>query len=145
MNAQTPASGLVNDPELRKELDATLAARRELGPEYEPALVESFLAKVEARLDGSLDTHVRRRLAEQRTAAARGAGPGSGQAAAAAFGEKYGFGLVSLVLAIPLSAIGAGSGGLTGLLISWGGILGVNFAHSARNRLGRGRTASEWD
>ena len=35
----------------REELDAHVAARRELGPEYEPELVESFLERVEGKLD----------------------------------------------------------------------------------------------
>ena len=35
----------------REELDAHVAARRELGPEYEPELVDSFLERVEKRVD----------------------------------------------------------------------------------------------
>ena len=35
----------------REELDAHVAARRELGPEYEPELVDSFLERVEGKLD----------------------------------------------------------------------------------------------
>ncbi|HET6859231.1 MAG TPA: hypothetical protein VFH94_19355, partial [Streptomyces sp.] len=93
------------DPELKKELDATLHARRELGPDYESALIESFLEKVDQRLDGAVDRRVRRQMAEQQMVVARGGsrhseeGPG--------FGERFGFGAISLVLAVPLSAIGA--------------------------------------
>ena len=35
----------------REELQAHVAARRELGPEYEPELVDSFLERIERRLD----------------------------------------------------------------------------------------------
>ena len=35
----------------REELQAHVAARRELGPEYEPELVESFLERIEGKLD----------------------------------------------------------------------------------------------
>jgi hypothetical protein len=35
----------------QEELRAVVAARRELGPEYEPELVDSFLERVERRLD----------------------------------------------------------------------------------------------
>ena len=35
----------------REELQAHVAARRELGPEYEPELVDSFLERVEGKLD----------------------------------------------------------------------------------------------
>ncbi|QES48587.1 hypothetical protein DEJ50_12895 [Streptomyces venezuelae] len=118
--------------ELKKELDATLKARRDLGPEYEAALVDSFVEKV--------DTQVRRRLAEQRLSAERGgrapAAPADGN-----FAERFGFAIITLVLAIPLSAIGAAHAGLDGLLVSWAGIVGVNFVHTARpGRFRRRRT-----
>ncbi|MER7763624.1 hypothetical protein [Streptomyces sp. NPDC097619] len=118
----------MDETELKKDLDATLRARRDLDPAYEQALVESFLAK--------LDTQVRRRLAEERLAAERGRRePGDG---AAEFGSRYGFAIVSLVLAVPLSAVSVVNAGVTGLLITWGGILGVNFAAAARG-IGRDR------
>ena len=60
------------DTELKKELDATLQARRELGEEYESALVDSFLEKVDQRIDGAVERRLRRQLAEQQMAAARG-------------------------------------------------------------------------
>ncbi|MFB7467661.1 hypothetical protein ACFCZ1_29910 [Streptomyces sp. NPDC056224] len=117
--------------ELKKELDATLDARRELGPEYEAALVDSFVEKV--------DTQLRRRLAEDRLSAARGpAGPSA--PAEGNFGERFGFAVVTLVLAIPLSAIAAAQAHLSGLVVAWAGILGVNFVH-AHKRLRRGPAA----
>ncbi|MEU9208921.1 hypothetical protein AB0D27_13460 [Streptomyces sp. NPDC048415] len=117
------------DAELKKELDATLHARRELGDEYESALVDSFLEKVEQRLDGAVDRRVRRRLAEQQMVVARGARTPQ---SADSWGERFGFGIVSLVLAIPLSAIGGGVAHLPGLLVAWGGIVGVNVVQAAR-------------
>lgn len=118
-----------HDPELKKELNATLQARRELGEEYDSALVDSFLAKVEQRLDGTMDKRVRRQLAEQQLVVARGSSRPRTQDG---FGERYGFGVISLILAIPLSAIAAVNGGLPGLLVSWLGIVAVNTVHSAR-------------
>ncbi|MFI8392035.1 hypothetical protein [Streptomyces sp. NPDC085540] len=115
--------------ELKKEFDATMDARRELGPEYEAALVDSFVEKV--------DTQVRRRLAEERLSAARGTGrtpsvvPGDGN-----FGERFGFAIITLVLAIPLSAIAATQARLPGLIVTWVGIVGVNFIHARRFRRG---------
>ncbi|MFC9298213.1 hypothetical protein ACFTWH_11630 [Streptomyces sp. NPDC057011] len=108
--------------ELKKELDATLDARRELGPEYEAALVDSFVEKV--------DTQVRRRLAEERLLHARGGGRPDG--VEGNFGERFGFAIITLVLAIPLSAIAAAQAHLAGLLVAWGGIVGVNFIHGAK-------------
>ncbi|KJK43106.1 hypothetical protein [Streptomyces sp. NRRL F-4428] len=113
-------------PELKKELDATLKARRELGPEYEAALVDSFVEKI--------DTRLRRRLAEERLAAARGEGP---YAADGNFGERFGFAIITLVLAIPLSAIAATQAGFKGLVVAWAGIVGVNFIHATRLRRAR--------
>ena len=117
------------DAELKKELDATLHARRELGEEYESALVDSFLGKVEQRLDSVVDRRVRRTLAEQRMTEARGgerARPGDG-----GWGERFGFVIVTLVLAIPLSAIGVVNAHLPGLLVTWAGIVGVNALNAA--------------
>lgn len=134
------------DGDLKKELDATLDARRELGADYEPALVDSFLAKVEQRLDGTVERRVRRQLAEQQTAAARGVrGP---QGGGPGWADRFGFGIVSLVLAIPLSAIGVANAGLSGLFVAWAGVVGVNVVQAARDgfRFGRReRRTSDWD
>ncbi|MGW6707662.1 hypothetical protein ACWGDE_22615 [Streptomyces sp. NPDC054956] len=118
--------------ELKKELGATLDARRELGPEYEAALVDSFVEKV--------DTQVRRRLAEERLSAARGEFRGTERTTPDGnFGERFGFAIITLVLAIPLSAIGAAQAHLSGLIVVWLGILGVNFVHASKSlRLRRG-------
>ncbi|GAX53890.1 hypothetical protein [Streptomyces olivochromogenes] len=136
------------DAELKKELDATLHARRELGEEYESALVDSFLEKVEQRVDGAVDRRVRRQLAEQQMVVARGSR--SPQGATDSWGERFGFGIVSLVLAVPLSAIGGGVAQLSGLLVAWVGIVGVNVVQAARvtpNFFGRrgGKSDSDWE
>lgn len=130
------------DQELRTELDATLQARRELGTEYESALIESFLGKVEQRLDATIDRQVRRQLAESRMVvarggrpAARGEGVGSG---AEGFGERFGFAIITLILAVPLSAIAANQADLEGLIVTWLGIVGVNAVHAFRG-IGFGR------
>ncbi|WP_326697895.1 hypothetical protein OG909_11460 [Streptomyces sp. NBC_01754] len=120
------------DPELRRELDATLKARAELGPDYESALVDSFLEKVEQRLDGTLDRRMRRHLAEQQVVVARGGAAQPAAASAGAFVERFGFAAVSLVLAVPLSAIGVANAGIEGLVVSWLGIFGVNAVYAAR-------------
>jgi hypothetical protein len=39
------------DAEVRKELEATVAARRELGSEHDDELIEGFLQRVEHKLD----------------------------------------------------------------------------------------------
>ncbi|NEB78689.1 hypothetical protein G3I40_26170 [Streptomyces sp. SID14478] len=138
------------DAELKKDLDATLHARKELGEEYESAFVDSFLDKVEQRLDSAVDRRVRRQLAEQQMVVARGAR--GGRSESDSWGERFGFAVVSLVLAIPLSAIAVVNADLPGLLIAWGGIVGVNALHTGRwPRFGSGRRerrdadGSDWE
>ncbi|MEU0410263.1 hypothetical protein ABZ307_20920 [Streptomyces griseorubiginosus] len=130
------------DTELKKELNATLQARRELGEEYESALVDSFLEKVDQRIDGAVDRRLRRQLAEQQMVTARGA---RNPKPTDSFGERFGFGIVSLVLAVPLSAIGGGIAHLPGLLTAWAGIVGVNAFQAAKTNpdLFRGRRRKE--
>lgn len=123
------------DAEVKKELNATLQARRELGEEYESALVDSFLEKVDQRIDGAVERRVRRQLAEQQMVVARDSrSPKANDSDT--FGERWGFGIVSLVLAVPLSAIGGGVADLPGLLVAWAGIVGVNVVQAARNNPG---------
>ncbi len=64
------------------------------------------------------------------------------------WGERFGFAIVSLVLAIPLSAIGGGIAHLPGLLVAWGGIVGVNAFQAARTHpglFGRRKASKEDD
>ncbi|WP_328956552.1 hypothetical protein [Kitasatospora purpeofusca] len=136
--------------DLRRDLDASLQARKELGPEYESELVDSFLARIDARLDARVERRVAERL-----------GPADGYGPAEAYGRpEYGprrFGrrsatrlpIISLVLGIPLSAIAADSGGFWGLLVCWGGIVGVNVSSALAERIQEQRGAaapkSDWD
>ncbi|MEU6226175.1 hypothetical protein [Streptomyces sp. NPDC047042] len=122
-----------HDADLKKDLSATLHARRDLGNEYESALIDSFLEKVDQRIDDSVERRVRRQLAEQQMVVARDSrGPKSTDT----FGERFGFAIVSLVLAIPLSAIGGGMADLPGLLVAWAGIVGVNAFQATRGTAG---------
>ncbi|CAL9529430.1 hypothetical protein ACFUV2_29070 [Streptomyces pilosus] len=135
------------DAELKKELNASLQARRELGEEYESALVDSFLEKVDQRIDGAVERRVRRQLAERQLTVARDA---RSPRATDSWGERFGFGIVSLVLAVPLSAIGGGVGQLPGLLVTWAGIVGVNVVQAVRTNPGlfgsrKGRRDGDWE
>ena len=129
------------DPELKRDLDATLQTRKELGPEYENELVDSFVGKVEQRIDAVIDKRVRRQLAEQQMVVARnGSRPAQSGGQAYSYpdgiGARLGLAIASLVLAIPLSAIAVANAGLPGLLICWGGIVGVNAVQASRSWFG---------
>jgi hypothetical protein len=126
------------DQELKKELSATIQARKDLGEEYESALVDAFMEKIDQRLDSHVERRVRRELAEHQTSFARagrpagarpGAGPG-GHHGGGRFAARYGLAGFSLIFAIPLSGIAADQAGLPGLLVTWVGIIGVNAAQS---------------
>jgi hypothetical protein len=133
--------------ELRKDLDATLQTRKELGSEYEDELVESFLEK----LDGAVERRVRRQLAERQMEVARGHGAGvrgGGLSSASptypeGLGPRLWLAVTSLVLAIPLSAIAVVNAGLAGLLICWTGVVAVNALQAARHLFGSRRGAEE--
>ena len=112
----------------KSEFEAALAARRDLGPEMEPALVESFAEKV---------------VAEIRRQQAMSPGPGMSQTfipAQQARSQRHnrsyspmGLAITSMVLAIPLTAIALIFGGpLMGILV-WAGIVGINFAAALGN------------
>ncbi|MDF3293714.1 hypothetical protein [Streptomyces silvisoli] len=135
------------DPELKKELDATLQTRKDLGPEYEAELIDSFLEKVDQRLDSQVERRVRRELAQQRMAGARVDPAGSRRGRSGDHdnrNRRFGIAGISLVLAVPLSAIGVVNAHLPGLLITWAGIVGVNIAHSLGRGVSRGGN-DEWD
>jgi hypothetical protein len=96
----------------REELAAAVEARREVGQELEPHVIEGFLERVGKAIDERVDE----RLAK--TAPGEG---GRGQ---------IGLAVVSLLFAIPLTGIGAGTTGLAGLLVVWVGIVLVNLAYT---------------
>ncbi|MBY8876881.1 hypothetical protein [Actinacidiphila acidipaludis] len=125
------------DPELNKELSATLQARKALGEEYESELVDSFMEKVAQRVDSHVEQRVRRELAQQQTSFARADRRPIGPPRAGAGFARYGFAGFTLILAIPLSAISAVQAGAAGLFITWAGIVGVNVAQSVGGLFGR--------
>ena len=112
------------DP-LREDLAAAVAARRDLGPDYEDAVLESFLA----RLDAAVAARVDAQMVEPGTARAPDRGAEIRQLV---------LGVASLVLGIPVTAIATSNAeGLGALAVSWGGIAAVNAAHAwtvRRNR-----------
>ncbi len=87
------------DPELQKDLRATLDARQELGAAYEPQLIDAFLR----RLDQAIDTRIEQRLQQRPSPPAVRSDPARLLA-------------IALALAIPLTAIAGGIAGATGII-----------------------------
>jgi hypothetical protein len=100
----------------REDVDSLVEARRELGEDMEPAVIDAFLDRVEA-------------AAAARATARRPPAkidPGEGR------GEQLALSIVSLGTGIPITAIAAEQGGVVGMLVVWAGIVGVNFSFGRR-------------
>ena len=99
----------------RDDLRATIEARREVGQELEPELIDQFVERIEKRIaeTGKPKPPVKRDT--------------SGD------DKRLALAIVSLVVAIPLTAIGVTQADLVGLAIVWIGIVLVNLAYSLRH------------
>ena len=102
--------------EIREEVQAHVAARRDLGPEFEDDVVDSLVQKVEKALGDRIDA----KIAQARLSGGRS----SGQRV-----NPMGLMAVVLCLGIPLTAVAGGVGGLAGIITVWGavGLLVVYF------------------
>lgn len=120
----------MTEPLDKSEFEAVLKARQDLGPEMEPALVDSFAEKVlaEVRRQQGQSVGPLTRAQEQQfgLVPARPRKSGVPQGAMLA--------VISLVLAIPLTAIAFSTGGFFAGALAWVGIVLVNFAAALNNR-----------
>lgn len=120
-----PTSGIAGGSSFRDDLRAAVETRRDLGPEYEDALVESFLEKIESTIAARVRAEV---------AAQAGHGPPGHYPPKKAADSAVGVALGSLGIGIPLTAIAAGNAGTVGLFLAWGGIIVVNMAYALSRR-----------
>jgi hypothetical protein len=114
----------------RDEIRAAAETHRELGPDYQEAVIESFLDKVGREIDARVDARLRQ---ERR-----------GWTAPAEAPKRHGspggiaLAIVSMALGIPLTAItlavGSPRSGIAGLLVVWIAIVAINFAYALRFR-----------
>ena len=94
----------------REELHAAIEARRELGRDYEPDVIDSFLKRVEGQL-------------EERRSRRQPHDPPS-----------LALPIASIGMGIPITAIAGGTTGISGIVVAWAGIVGVNLAHALSGR-----------
>jgi hypothetical protein len=125
----------VNSPSLTPdEIRAAAETHRELGPNYQSAVIESFLDKVGREIDARVDARV---AAAQQVPAAP-AKPSAGRERSA-----FVLAIVSISLGIPLTALTVTAGthpvGITGLLVVWLAIAVINVAYSWNQRPPHGR------
>jgi len=90
-------------PTARRELEATLAARGELGPEHEDDLVAGFLDRIEREIDRRVDERVAAVAPRPRKRSV--VHPGN------------------LALAIPLIAVAGGIAGTAGLFMAFAALV----------------------
>ncbi|RRD05210.1 hypothetical protein EII34_07715 [Arachnia propionica] len=122
----------MTEPLDKSEFEAVLKARQDLGPEMEPALVDSFAEKVlaEVRRQQGQTTGPLTRAHEQQF----GVVPGRQRKAEKT--QSTILAVISLALAIPLTAIAFSTGGFFAGALAWVGIVMVNFAAALNNRRG---------
>jgi hypothetical protein len=115
----------------RDEIRAAAETHRELGPDYQEAVIESFLDKVGKEIDARVDERLGRGRPDWRP-----------PPKAPKHYQGTGLAVVSMVLGIPLTAIVVTAGshpGLAGLLIVWAAIVAINVAYAVRLRPPPGR------
>ncbi|MEV0594974.1 hypothetical protein [Nonomuraea cavernae] len=101
---------------IREDLQATLDARRDLGPDYEAALVDSFAERLDATIAARVSAELQRHGPAPH--------PSKGNPGAAMIPIALG----SMGLGIPLTAIASANAGLLGLAITWFAIAVINMA-----------------
>ena len=110
--------------ETRRETEAALAARMELGPEYSEHIAAGLAERVEQL--AALRTAELRQQSEQTTS--QNSLERTGQH------QRFVLGIISLGAGVPITAISASTGGLLGLAVAWAGIVGVNVANALAGR-----------
>jgi hypothetical protein len=128
--AQHYPGGVTDDLPAREDLSAAIGARRELGKDYEDAVVDSFVARLDQRIAERVDEQVAERIGGKRPARASAGTPAAG----ARDNSSFIVGLTSLFAGIPITAISSENAGIAGLIVSWAGIASVNIANALSRR-----------
>lgn len=110
------------DGDLEAQLEATLAARRDLGEDYDAALAKSFVEKLDREVDARVAALLSERDLPRREARRKKRRGGTGLA------------VESIVLGIPVTAIIGGElhgvDGLVGIAVAWGAIAVINVVNA---------------
>jgi hypothetical protein len=117
----------VNSPSLSPdEIRAAAETHRDLGPEYQSAVIESFLDRVGREIDARVDARLAAAQVPEKPA----------KPAKSRENSALPLAIVSIVLGIPLSGIAVAAGdhpaGFAGLLVIWIAIAVINVAYSRR-------------
>lgn len=119
------------------EFRAAAETHHELGPEYQSAVIESFIDKIGKEIDARVDARMR----AQQPMPYPGPGPYQGQfpmpvpRQSNPARSQFALAVVSMALGIPLSGIALGNhAGNLALFIIWLAITVINVAYSLHNR-----------
>ena len=92
----------------REDVHAAIEARRELGAELEPHVIDSFVERIEKRLRETRALPAKSHRRE----------------------GSFPLALASLILAVPITAIAATHGGIVAMIVVWAGIVAVNAVYN---------------
>ena len=107
----------------REDVEAAVHTRHELGPEYEPAIVDSLVERIDAAIEARVAAELDRR------------GPAKNDLSRKDHSDRaLALGIVSVVLAVPLTAIAAGMIGFPAVILVWVGLVMINLAYTLGNR-----------
>ena len=108
--------------ELQRDAEAALAARMELGPEYNEYVAAGLAERVEDIAEARAAELRQQALEASRFQAAEQSGRG----------RQFALAIVSVVMGIPITAITASEvdPSVVGVAISWAGLVGVNWVHA---------------
>jgi len=100
-----------NSDEVKRELQATLAARRELGPEYDEHFIQALTEKI---------------LAQVQEQVARTPAPAPPRQRGLAADQRLALAICSLIFLIPLIAIAGGMFGAFGMIAAFTAVAFIN-------------------
>ena len=105
----------------RTEIEAVLATRRELGQQYDAALVDGFADRIERAVSERVSAELASR------SRAQGAVTSGGQ-------RQLALAMISLIACIPICIVLGIQGELPALLIAMASIVGLNYAHAWQSK-----------
>jgi hypothetical protein len=107
-----------------EELRAALAARQELGPDFEPAIIESFLDRLDRTIDARVDARVSERLAKGPAPKEEKKGTSAEYIFASMFGGVLASGVIGLTM----------DDGAPVVALVWIVVAVINIAHAIAGR-----------
>ncbi|WP_152360147.1 hypothetical protein [Microlunatus speluncae] len=116
----------VPHPETRRDVEAALAARRELGPEFDDQIAAGLAERIEfLAQQRAVELQSQQHLEHSEAAAER-----------LNRNQRLALAIVSLGTGIPITAIAGAmvDPPLIGILVSWGGIVAINVANALGGR-----------